>query len=219
MTFGRLKDFIAFRLCRRMPREGASLEYWEKRARLLGPRAVLDIRHSPEENESVTQQQRQCLFPLLIQQLMGNEQTILDFGCGPGRFTGALADLIAGQAIGVDPIQTFLDLAPAHPRVEYRLLNRGRIPLPDKSADIVWVCLVLGGIPDSHLFATAAEIQRVLKTGGLLFLVENTHVEVSSLHWRPRSTCEYQSLFPFLHIDHLDDYYDLGQRVSILAGR
>jgi SAM-dependent methyltransferase len=219
MTFGRFKDLIASRIFRRKPRQGTLLEYWEERAREFGPRAVLDMRHKPEEAEEVTRQQQQCLFPLLKQRLTGAERTVLDFGCGPGRFTGALADLIGGRAIGVDPIQTFLEMAPAHPRVEYRPLSAGRVPLEDEAADVVWVCLVLGGVPDGELPATVAEIRRVLKAGGLLFLVENTQVGVRSPHWTPRSINDYQALFLFLVLDHLDDYHDLGQRVSIFAGR
>jgi SAM-dependent methyltransferase len=219
MTFGRLKDLVFSRIFRRQPRPATLLEYWEKRAREFGPRAVLDMRHAPEEEEAVTREQQRRLFPLLTQQLTGAERTVLDFGCGPGRFTGPLADLIGGQAIGIDPIQRFLDLAPAHPRVEYRLLKNGQIPLAEGAADVVWVCLVLGGVPHGDLPAAAAEIRRVLKAGGLLFLAENTQEGVSSPHWTSRSIEEYQALFPFLSLGHLDDYHDLGQRVSIFAGR
>jgi SAM-dependent methyltransferase len=112
MTFGRLKDLVFSRIFRRQPRPATLLEYWEKRAREFGPRAVLDMRHAPEEDEAVTREQRRRLFPLLTRQLTGAERMVLDFGCGPGRFTGPLADLTGGQAIGVDPIQAFLATCP-----------------------------------------------------------------------------------------------------------
>ena len=69
-------------------------------------------------------------------------------GCGPGRFTAALAELIGGEAIGCDTVQRLLDLAPRAPRVDYRLMAEGRLPVESGSADVVWICLVLGCILD-----------------------------------------------------------------------
>jgi len=217
MAMRRLKKLALLVLSWFSPQESL-LSYWEKRARTFGPRAVLDLRHKPEETDEVTRQQQARLLPLLKQSLTGDECTVLDFGCGPGRFTGALADLIGGRAIGVDPIQVFLEIAPAHPRVEYRRLSDGRIPLSDGAVDVAWVCLVLGGIPDRDLSTTAAELRRVLKAGGLLFLVENTQGQ-SSPHWASRTAAEYRALFPSIPLVHLDDYHDFNERISIFAGR
>ena len=78
--------------------------------------------------------------------------------------------------MGVDPVAHLLDLAPEHPAVEYRTMVPGRIPLEDGAADVVWVCLVLGGITERRvLAATVHEIERVLRPGGVLLLAECTN--------------------------------------------
>ena len=122
----------------------SAIGMWKKRAKKYGARAVLNIGHSAEEVDAVTQMQKGKIFPILKNALTGDEKTTLDFGCGPGRFTTDLAEITQGNVIGVDPIQNFLDIAPRHSSVEYRLMKKGVIPVVDESVDIVWICLVLG---------------------------------------------------------------------------
>jgi len=196
-----------------------NVEYWERRARQYGRRSVLNTGHSDTEFDSVTQLQKQVIFPYLQQALRGNEKLILDFGCGPGRFTGDLADMIGGQVIGVDPVRYLLDMAPQHKAVQYKLMQEGEIPLPDNSVDIVWICLVLGGISDGIILnKTIAEIKRVLAIGGLLFLIENTSQKQDIEHWKFRSVQDYRQLFDLLNLTHVFDYFDLGERISIMTG-
>jgi SAM-dependent methyltransferase len=198
----------------------SDLEHWEERARKHGARAVYHLGHPESELDSVTRYQMDTLFPILRRHLRGDEKLLVDFGSGPGRFTPALAELIDGRAIGVDPIQRFLDMAPRTERVEYRLLENGRIPLPDQSVDVVWISLVLTAIPeDSTLRQSVAEIERVLRPGGLLFLVENTHDRPNLPHLAYRPISFYASIFPSIPLRHEGDYYDLGERISILVGR
>jgi len=212
------------RLLRRLLGRGrdeaeSGVPYWEQRARQYGARSVLNIRHTAEEMAAVTEWQKGILFPHLQRQLSGGEQLLLDFGCGPGRFTPALAEMVGCRAVGVDPIQSLLDLAPAHPDVEYRRIDDGRIPLEDSAADIAWICLVLGTITDDDaLRASVAEIGRVLRPGGLVFLVENTAEKQSIPRFSFRSVDAYRSLFPGARLEHVDDYYDVEERISILAG-
>lgn len=212
---------ISFTSCQ-LFRSGSQrdLDHWDEMARKHGARAVYHLGHSEMELDSVTRYQMQVLFPILRRHLKGNEKILLDFGSGPGRFTPALAELINGRAIGVDPVQRFLDMAPRTERVEYRLLENGRIPLPDNSVDVVWVSLVLTAIPDrAALRQSVAEIERVLRDGGLLFLVENTHQRPNLPHLAYRPIEFYASLFPSIPLQHEGDYYDLEERISILVGR
>jgi SAM-dependent methyltransferase len=195
------------------------LTYWEERARRHGARAVLNLGHPEHESDAVTCRQAEEIFPHLLRWLAGDERIALDFGCGPGRFTGRLADAIRGRAIGVDPIRALIELAPRGPGVDYLVSDGRRIPLGDASVDLAWVCLVLGGIPNARLAETAAEIYRVLRPGGLLFLVENTSAKASFPHWAFRPVASYQRLFPGAGLTHLHDYDDLGERISVLAGR
>jgi SAM-dependent methyltransferase len=201
------------------PARSAGVRYWQKRAARHGSRGVLNLAHAESEAAAVTDRQKILLLPLLEAQLHPDDRLILDFGCGPGRFTPDLARL-GGRAIGVDPIEAYLRMAePAH-GVEYRAIVAGRIPLPDASADVVWICLVLGAMPDGAALAAArSEIVRVLRPGGLLFLVENTSRLQNRRHWSFRSVAEYQTLFPSVELRHVTDYEDVGETISVLAGR
>ena len=195
------------------------VEYWEKRAHDYGRRSVLHIGHAESEYDDVTRMQEREIFPHLRAQLNGTERTVLDFGCGPGRFTVQLAEATLGKAIGVDPIRHLLELAPRHPDVEYRLLKDNVIPLHDNSMDVVWSCLVMGGIAGSTLGQTVSELGRVLNAGGLLFIVENTSNKSDSEAWRCRSVDQYREMFPFAALVHMHDYVDLGETISVMAGR
>lgn len=200
-------------------RAPAPLAYWTERARAYGPRSVLNLGHAESEYESVTSAQKRELFPRLAAHLSGREKVALDFGCGPGRFTAGLAGVINGRAIGADVVPAYLEMAPRHVDVEYRLMEPGRIGLADGSVDLAWVCLVLGALREPVLGRSAAEIERVLRPGGLLFLVENTSEQPDAPHWAFRPVAEYQRLFPSVDLRHVHDYTDLGERISVLAGR
>ena len=196
-----------------------SSTYWQRRVRRHGRRSVLNIGHGDAEYEHVTAWQKSILFPLLQAQLNGSERVVLDFGCGPGRFTPGLANLVGGRAIGVDPIAALLELAPADPRVEYRLLRYGRIPVTDHSVDVLWICLVLGVIRARKLHDALQELRRVVAPGGLVFLVENTSAKPSLKRIEFRSVAECARLVDFAQLQHLYDYEDLGETISVLAGR
>jgi SAM-dependent methyltransferase len=197
------------------------LEYWERRAREHGARSVLNLGHTAAELEEITRLQMQILFPILKRHLTGQEKIVLDFGSGPGRFTPGLAALVGGRAIGVDPIQSLLDLAPRAEGVEYRRIENGRVPLADRSVDVVFISLVLGTITDeAALRQSVAEVERVLRDGGLLFLVENTAERRSKTHFEFRPIEFYASIFPSIPlIKHEGDYYDFGERISVMVGR
>jgi ubiquinone/menaquinone biosynthesis C-methylase UbiE len=204
----------------KLKRQPSSIKYWEQRAKQHGRRAVLHLGHTEAEIEAVTCLQKEKIFPALKTRLHGKEALLLDFGCGTGRFTADLAALIQGQAIGVDPIETLIDLAPKDDKsVEYRVIKKDIIPIEDNSIDVVWICLVLGGITDKNtLYKAVNEIKRVLKKDGLLFLVENTSEKKDTEHWKFRSVQEYQTLFKFIQLEHISDYFDLDERISIMAG-
>jgi len=197
----------------------SDIRYWRKRVREYGKRSVLNITHTDEEYEAVTQKQKEEIYPFFKSQLLGTEKTILDFGCGPGRFTSDLAEMIQGKAIGVDPIADLLSYAKKKFCVEYKIMKEGEIPLDDSSVDIVWCCLVLGGIKKNILLQTAKEISRVLNEHGLLFLIENTSGKPNGKHWIFRSSAEYQQYFPSFQLLKLHSYNDVNEEISIMAGR
>ena len=196
--------------------------YWRKRVQSYGVRSVLNLSHGQGEYEQVTLMQIRELFPVLRSLLNGSEQVGLDFGAGSGRFSVQLADLINGRIIAVDPMEGLLQAAPKSPNVEYRVLDKDRIPLDDASVDLTWVCLVLGGIHERALPGWVREIKRVLRPGGLAFITENTSNKPSGTYWSFRCIDAYRRLFgevAGISLVHVHDYIDTNERISTMAGR
>jgi ubiquinone/menaquinone biosynthesis C-methylase UbiE len=194
-------------------------QYWEWRVRKFGKRSVLNLGYSKRQFSKITNRQKKEIYPYFVNALNGDEELLLDFGCGSGRFTCDLATMINGRAIGTDINVELLAMAPRMDWVEYQLMEEGRIPISDEHFDVVWVCLVLGGISGDLLTKTAQEIKRVLKPGGLLFLVENTSEVADEKHWAYRQVPQYAGTFSFLKLVLLHEYYDLGERISLMSGR
>lgn len=205
----------------RIARSSTGVEYWERRARVLGAGAVLNIGWLDRGVDEVTAAQEGQLLPRFTALLDGSERTVLDFGCGTGRFTRKLAQLVEGRALGVDVSETLLAIASRAPssNVSYAVIRGGVIPLADESMDVVWINVVLGGIVDENeLLRAVAEIARVLRPGGLLFLVENTTDRGGARHWSPRPVAVYRQLFPFA-IEVIGTLHELDEEVTIFAGR
>jgi ubiquinone/menaquinone biosynthesis C-methylase UbiE len=156
----------------------------------------------------------------LKRNIADSDKIILDFGCGVGRFSEKLSQLANGRTIGVDPIKELLDLAKASDSVDYKQIIDGRIPIPDDCIDILWICLVLGGIKEDYLREVCLpEIKRVLKPDSLVCLIENTAESPSGQYWYFRNTNWYAELFSEYNLIHVDSYKDLDQDISILIGR
>lgn len=216
MSASRLLRNVRARLSR--PRSG--IAYWQERVRKLGEHAVLNAGRSDEEIDRVTEFQWNLLRPLLAAQLRGDEKRALDFGCGSGRFTARLAETIGGTAVGLDPIASLLAIVRPQPNVSYALLGDGGLPAREHSFDVIWICLVLGSIVDDHACRrVASEILRVLAPGGLLFVVENTADKKSPRHIRFRPASAYASMFDPVRLAPVGEYTDLGEQISVLAGR
>ena len=144
---------------------------------------------------------------------------ILDVTCGTGSVVRRLAAR-GHLVVGVDPVAHYFELAPRAPGVEYRRLEGRRIPADDESFDVVWICLVLGGIVSAReLKQTVREIERVLKAGGLVFLVENTAETPDGMYWKYRSVDDYRRLFSSVELKGISEYIDIDQRISVMAGR
>lgn len=173
----------------------------------------------PEKNlNAETERQAQEIFPFLESQLTGNEQIALDFGCGAGRFTARLAKTIRGSSIGVDPTKLLIEIAKtSSPENEFRLLENGQIPYPEKYFDVVFINLVLGGIPENGLQKTVVEIERVLKTDGKICMVENISNLPDAPHWFFRSADFYESLFPNYPLKLAKVFQDAGEQIGVFV--
>lgn len=194
--------------------------YWRDRARELGARAVVNLDHPPEEAlDDVSAGHRAALYPLLTAELTGAERVVLDLGCGTGRFTRDLAGLVGGRAVGVDPVAELLALAPADERVDHRLMVEGRLPVDDDAVDVVFTSLVLGGITGAVLDGTIAEMRRVLRANGLLFLSESVAEAPEDGHWAARTVADYARLFPWAPLREVGRFDDAGDTIAVLVGR
>ncbi|MGF7078019.1 class I SAM-dependent methyltransferase [Mucilaginibacter sp. UYCu711] len=196
------------------------IDYWENRAKRFGELSVLNISLSEEEIQSLKDFQAKTIFPVLKKQLRGNEQTLLDFGCGHGRLSIELADLTKCNVTGADPIKHLLQLAPVNSKVTYKLINKNKIPVENDAFDIIWISFVLGGITaKKDLNQTVKELNRVAKRDGLLFLIENTSDKKDIISWKYYSKQFYINLFKNFNLVHLQDFSHANEQFSIFAGR
>lgn len=199
----------------------SNIDYWRERVAVMGKRAVLDSRHPEESLAAVTELQKRVLYPVLESLLAPPHELLVDFGCGCGRFSGGLAELIEGRVLAVDPVAELLRLAPTHPRVEYRLLDEsGRVPVADAAVDVVWCCLVLGTIhEDGALRRTTDELSRILRPGGLCLVVENISVKPGATGpYKKRSIADVTAAFPAVALQPLLHYIDIDEIICVFGG-
>jgi SAM-dependent methyltransferase len=97
--------------------------------------------------------------------------SILDLGCGTGRFCEALVARFNADVLGVDPSAKMLEQARAkltNPKVRYATGTGEAIPLPSQTIDMIFMSMVF-----HHFLApqqVARECRRVLQHQGLVFL-------------------------------------------------
>jgi ubiquinone/menaquinone biosynthesis C-methylase UbiE len=104
------------------------------------------------------------------------EEVVIDFGCGPGFYTIPLAKR-AKRAIGIDINAGMLERAADYARksgvsVEFYRSDGRRVPLPDWTADLVFMSLVYHELDDKG--TVLKELARVLKPDGRLAIMEMT---------------------------------------------
>jgi len=95
--------------------------------------------------------------------------SIVDLGCGTGRFTQPLAERFQARVIGIDPSDRMLAVARAklgNGRVEFRQASAEKLPLRDGSVDMIFMSMVLHHLHDRP--ATARECHRILRKSGRL---------------------------------------------------
>jgi SAM-dependent methyltransferase len=98
---------------------------------------------------------------------------VLDFGCGAGRLSNALVEHTKA-VVGIDIAQSMIDEARRinrHPdRVEFVAYDGHRLPFDDESFDSAVSLISIQHSPPAVQLACLVELQRVVRTGGVLVL-------------------------------------------------
>lgn len=115
--------------------------------------------------------------PRLFESLMDlDHKDILELGCGTAQLTRLIAEGGTGRrviALEVDRIQHDKNLAIDDlPNVRFELAGAQAIPLADASVDRVFMFKSLHHVPVASMDDAFAEIARVLRPGGLLYVSE-----------------------------------------------
>jgi ubiquinone/menaquinone biosynthesis C-methylase UbiE len=118
--------------------------------------------------------------------IQGSIRTVLDLGCGTGRFSQSLADHFNADVVGVDPSVKMIEQAQAKAhssRVRYTIGRGEAIPLCDHSVDLVFMSMVFHHFKNPKL--VARECIRVLRYDGFIFLRAGTLEQVASYPYVP----------------------------------
>lgn len=105
----------------------------------------------------------------------GEIKSIIDLGCGTGRFTNALSEKFKAEVTGVDPSAKMLSVAKGNissARVNFASGNSGSIPAENSSVDLIFLSQVYHHIQDTDAFIN--ESSRVLKANGYVCIRNST---------------------------------------------
>ncbi len=101
-----------------------------------------------------------------------NKKRVLDIGCGTGRWCEFFAQYGA-DPIGVDLFPKLLSDNKKHfPSVKFSSMSATSLAFKKNSIDFVNAAIVLEIIPNSEKMIAIAEIVRVLRPGGIVFILE-----------------------------------------------
>ncbi len=160
----------------------------------------------------------------LIPHIQG--KTVLDFGCGTGKYLSLLAPH-AKKIIGVDKSIHVLDIARSkishHSNIKLIHTNGQSIHLPDDHIDVTIGCWVLGTISNINQRQIALqEIQRVTTPLGQIILIENApNSEFEQLRGRmndPRERtqnyCNWIKKKGFTHLSTIKTHFQFDSLIE-----
>ena len=112
--------------------------------------------------------------------------TILDLGCGTGRFSECLARRFDARVVGVDPSEKMLDLARRKQHRNGIYYERGcaeAIPLVDQAVDMIFMSMSFHHFGDPE--RAAWECRRVLRADGHVVVRSGTREQIPSYPYVP----------------------------------
>lgn len=112
---------------------------------------------------------RVCLD--LVKKVGVKNKTVVNVGCSFGWMERELNTLLPRKVIGIDPNESAISFAQANVKdVDFLVGSANKIPVPDRSADVITLFDVIEHVPANSEPEVFAEIYRVLKPGGTLLL-------------------------------------------------
>lgn len=119
----------------------------------------------------------------IAEQLSGLN-SILDVGCGGGAAAAACAVAGAKDVWGLDPSPYLLQYAAsAHGHINFVQGVAEDIPFADQRFDGIAVCFLFHEMPPRYIEEALAEIDRVLKPGGLISICEPSPTQMKESLW------------------------------------
>ena len=100
-----------------------------------------------------------------------NVRTVLDLGCGTGRFSQGLASRLNATVVGLDPSRKMLAEARkdlSDERVLYTCGSAEEMPMRDHSVDMIFISMAFHHFTNPH--GVAFQCRRVLREGGRICL-------------------------------------------------
>jgi ubiquinone/menaquinone biosynthesis C-methylase UbiE len=97
--------------------------------------------------------------------------TVLDLGCGAGRFSTLIAERFGVTVVGIDPSIAMLRTAARNSKAGkawYAAAEAERLPLAESSCDVAWLSQVVHHIRDRR--ACALELRRVIRSNGFVLI-------------------------------------------------
>ena len=105
--------------------------------------------------------------------------TIIDLGCGTGRFTAALSDQFDANVIGIDPsLKMLVQAREKHKNISFKQASAEQLPLSDDFADMMFMSMVFHHISNHE--KSVRECHRVLRPGGVVFIRNTFADEINS---------------------------------------
>lgn len=162
---------------------------WKDYAKLGNLRAVID----PADEKGHKNRYINLLHHLVLADAIGDSlqgKQILDLGCGNGRF-GRFLKECGAEVTGVDSCAEMLEQ-----NVECKTVCApiNNLPFEDNSFDAVLSVWTLQFLSDAELVKSKDEISRILKPGGMVYLIEQV------------SRHGYDDVFPRLPSDYKNTF-------------
>lgn len=107
--------------------------------------------------------------------------TILDVGCGTGRY----AEIFAGKFFGIDSNKEYIDYAKKHHQGNFSVMDATDLKFSDNTFNLVFNVGVFHHLSDQQVKKTLNEMKRVTKKDGQILIIDAVFPEkITSLgYW------------------------------------